>query len=542
MDRFLWVVCLGIFIAGSSVLASAATYEEAGALYGQDQFEQARDAIEDFIRTNPADPNMEDALYLLARANDGLKDAQMSIQCYENLLNQYPNTTYAATARFTIARNYEILNQQNMAIQKFEEFLAHHPDSADAAVARFNLARNYEAVNQPEKAIQMYEDLLVHHPDTDDAAAAWFNLARNYGAADQLETAIQKYEDLIARNPDSSNAHYARFILAYAYGKLNRPEDAMEQQQIFLQKYFDAKPTDQAHIKLIDAYFGVGDFEQAKTQAVAFMERFPDSELIERAQYDLIRALIKLGPMDAVSQRVDEFLAARPNHAQRADLLWFKARSNQVDGNWEEAVRGFDAMLEADPSPALRDRRLLKGGTAHVNYARALRNAAAEKGGGDTAEVEQYETLGADMLREFLSQPDLDIDDRQEARYYLEDFNGIVQDSMSYLESHQEHDRGWLKALMWLGRARAHQDDLTGAAEAFDAILGADPSGVEMPGLRVPEHLALAATWRAWIAQRQGDEATVKSVLRSMQLNIPDNKIKDEALKQFASFVEDSTP
>ena len=107
-------------------------YGKAMTLLDQKKFENAIDALENFINANPSDPRAVDAQYWLGIAHTGLKEYNSAIDIHQRFAADYPKHAKAPDALRNMAQCQLALNQRDAAKATLQRLVKLYPNS-DAA-------------------------------------------------------------------------------------------------------------------------------------------------------------------------------------------------------------------------------------------------------------------------------------------------------------------------------------------------------------------------------------------------------------------------
>jgi len=182
-------------------------------------------AVERFICDYQAQPGLAEAVFLIgkgffmrgcrypersAAAQDGFRKAG---QVWERVISEFPNAgNCTADAYFYLASCYRRTRRHEKAIECYRELLSNWPRYEDAHLAQYKLATSYEMLcqtgampkDEAEPLIeQAYEEVVRKYPGCPHAAAASIKLADSSYKRGELERAIAYYEKfLIGAHPE----------------------------------------------------------------------------------------------------------------------------------------------------------------------------------------------------------------------------------------------------------------------------------------------------------------------------------------------------
>lgn len=116
--------------------AAAEDYRLARDLIAQREYEQAVDALNDFIERYPDSGLTGDALYWLGEVHTLLRENDNARTAYQELIDSFPNSQRRPDALFKLGFIAERVNEPEEAVSYYEQVLELAPDSSIARLAR----------------------------------------------------------------------------------------------------------------------------------------------------------------------------------------------------------------------------------------------------------------------------------------------------------------------------------------------------------------------------------------------------------------------
>jgi len=110
-----------------------------------------------------------ETLYRIAKSNFNLKRFSDALISYQNLIDQYPSSSWVEKATFERAETIMTLGAQkseyySKAIDAFRAFIKKYPDSPLAVEAQFNIATSFEEQDKLDLATELYESIKAKYP------------------------------------------------------------------------------------------------------------------------------------------------------------------------------------------------------------------------------------------------------------------------------------------------------------------------------------------------------------------------------------------
>lgn len=313
-------------VSASSILHPLALFHRARAAIATGRHADAGDLIGRFGSGVPADLRIQ-------LADEAPED--LAVEIYESAPTRLARWRLAELADDEAAM-WRLLGDSRTDDIALEIALHLAPNPADAAglVAdrRIQLARTFHGHRDFDRAAALYRTL---GGDAEYGPEAQYQLARTFFQRTRYYEAIELYEDVIARFPESDEA-----------------EDALSQ--------------------IASSFWRLLDFENAENAYLVLIDRAEDRGDFQSAVRDLIDIYRSQGNIDAVLEWVSRGLANDPSRADRAVLIFSRAKAYFDQGRWDEALEDFRALQDM-----------------------TLRSVA---NGTDSREVRYFEALSLDRL------------------------------------------------------------------------------------------------------------------------------------------------
>ncbi len=187
-------------------------------------------------------------LYAAANQLEEMQRFEEAKSLYQQVLQQYPNSEFAAGAKLHFSR-FNVLSQiaagnQAAADAEINEITAGFPDHHDFPWYLYGIANQYEELKRYEEAKNLYQQILQQYPDSPVAAGAElhfsrFNVLSQIAAGNETnaETEINSIESKFQSHPDFPWYIYS---VANQYEELKKDDKAKAIYQRILQQYPDS--------------------------------------------------------------------------------------------------------------------------------------------------------------------------------------------------------------------------------------------------------------------------------------------------------------
>ncbi len=130
-----------------------------------------------------------------------LLDSERAIEIYRKLLLANPDTLEADLFLFRIAQSYFRMNKFEDARKEYQNLLERYPKSQFAAHARYAIGNTYFMQGSYSVAMEALKQVLRLHPNSDDAVEAQYLMAQCLEHDGKIQNATEMYQSLKDRYP-----------------------------------------------------------------------------------------------------------------------------------------------------------------------------------------------------------------------------------------------------------------------------------------------------------------------------------------------------
>lgn len=395
-------------MAGAGVKADAAfldlveraVFQLGLARFNQEQFKPARDAFARYLKQYPSGALAEEARFRTAQALYKEGEFVKAAEAYAPLASA-PGT-FAPAAAFERGLSFYKAGRAKDAAQAFADMAARFPEHPQAVRARlYGGTFRYEAGDYAG-AIAALQDLAAGDQPPADEAAYWIGMSRL--KAGEAEAAEKLFADTLRKFPKSPLADDLRLGLADARLARNDYPGAAEAFRAFAEAAPKSEQAPRALYSAAVALHRADRYDESDKLCDAFLAAHPKHELAPQALFlggenrflarrndeaakryrelldrqdapaaDAARARFRLAWLHRYAKRLDEALT----ELERVDL---KAAGETVAAEAAylrglclfdlnrpaEAIRAFDAYLDAKDHTRFGDDALLKRAVAQV--------------------------------------------------------------------------------------------------------------------------------------------------------------------------------
>lgn len=175
---------------------------------------------------------------------------QDAIRGYQELLNRFPESHYAADSLYEIAKMYKYnLKKPDEAIAKYEELLRRYPKSEFVKTASYEIAEILDQLGKKTDALVKYRNIITKFGRADIVEKAYFGMGDILQNDKQFAQARDAYQKLAETFPSGSLRAGALYRSAVCSRTLGDTSAALKE---FLRVYTEIPSGDFAELAYFD--------------------------------------------------------------------------------------------------------------------------------------------------------------------------------------------------------------------------------------------------------------------------------------------------
>ncbi|RPJ22659.1 MAG: outer membrane protein assembly factor BamD [Chloroflexi bacterium] len=421
------------------------------------------DATEDGIKAA--------ALWGTGRTELAAGNYQEAITALTNLINSYPDSTYAARAYFLMGQAYDKLEQYQQAAEAYNTYSTRVPGVLDGYVQDYRGDALYEAGDYT--GAQNAYNAALSVARLDDGLDLQIKIAEARAAFGDFAGALTLYDQIFAASANDYIKAQMDYYAGSAHLELGQVEEAHTRYLHAVENYPLSYYSYLALVELVDAGIEVDDFDRALVDysadqydvALVALDRYIAANPINDGTPHYYRALIlrDLQRTQEAIEEFDHFIKTTPENPyiieaweRKASLEWV------VQGDYEVAIKTLLDFVATYPASASAPDFLMSA--AWVTE----RNGNLE-GAAATWERIADEYSGSEHVSNALFFAGI-------ARYRLADYAGALATfQRDLLISVQAEDIA--RAYLWIGKTQEKLGDGPAAQTAWQQGQAADPEG-----------------------------------------------------------------
>lgn len=295
-------------------------------------WERARNEYEAAIKAFPKDKLQYEKRIVELDATRG--DNASANQLLATILKDDPKDSEAIAMRAALMLTTGNRDQINMAANDLQSLVTKSPDNP---VLRFNLARALHAKNEDEQAILQLEKAIQLRPDFIKARDF---VASLYMARGDNSKALKAADDIISQNNNDIQGHLVRSGALLGVGDRDQARKELD----YIVKSFPDN---------VEARYQVGYLDYIEKNYTAadavFGKLYKDFPKDHRGLVGVTETLVAEKRIPDAITEMNKAIAAEPD---RRDLKLFLANLEVVGEKYDEAVQGYQELLNKDPKNA----------------------------------------------------------------------------------------------------------------------------------------------------------------------------------------------
>ncbi|MFW5706386.1 MAG: tetratricopeptide repeat protein [Bacteroidota bacterium] len=269
------------------------------------------------------------------------------INTLQELLRNYPNTSYADNARYELGNTYVIQDNNARALQYYNELITRHPNSSYVKSAMLKTGLIHFNQNEDERALAIFRSIAEKYPGTPEAQEALVSLRNIYIALDQVDQYVTFTEEMGLANVTKAQQDSLTYIAAenrYMQGDCTNASQSFE---AYLEKFPDGIFALNAHFYKAECDFRSEELQKALA-SYQFVLTKPKSKFSENAALRAAQINFGLNQYQAALENYQllEEIAEFPSNLQEAKTGQMRALDKLQ--RHEQTIEAANRVLEND--------------------------------------------------------------------------------------------------------------------------------------------------------------------------------------------------
>jgi len=307
---------------------------------GTKEFQKLIDDMETVTKENPNHPMAPYVFLWKGKLHEADNFPYPAIEAYERIVQSYPQFEERDEALFALNRLELQMNNTVKSAQWGQQLIKEFPSSSYALEARFNLAEVYRLTGLLEDARTLYIRIADTAPDTEIGARAILRISEMAYKQGRYEQALIQLETKLNHIRQFQYNDEAYLLLAKTYKELGRLEEAKTALQDLLVFFPDSKVHPYAWVELSQIYYSLGDKEKAFQTANEASLLYPNHPDVLANKADFL-ALQGNSYASAIA-----YLEAEKNGGTNPSYLLKAGQLLMINSQLEEAIKAFEELKE----------------------------------------------------------------------------------------------------------------------------------------------------------------------------------------------------
>ena len=307
---------------------------------GTKEFQKLIDDMETVTKENPNHPMAPYVFLWKGKLHEADNFPYPAIEAYERIVQSYPQFEERDEALFALNRLELQMNNTVKSAQWGQQLIKEFPSSSYALEARFNLAEVYRLTGLLEDARTLYIRIADTAPDTEIGARAILRISEMAYKQGRYEQALIQLETKLNHVRQFQYNDEAYLLLAKTYKGLGRLEEAKTALQDLLVFFPDSKVHPYAWVELSQIYYSLGDKEKAFQTANEASLLYPNHPDVLANKADFL-ALQGNSYASAIA-----YLEAEKNGGTNPSYLLKAGQLLMINSQLEEAIKAFEELKE----------------------------------------------------------------------------------------------------------------------------------------------------------------------------------------------------
>jgi Uncharacterized protein conserved in bacteria len=281
-------------------------------------------------------------------------------------------------------------------IDMMDQLIREYPQSTYAAEALYEKGRSYVLLKKNTEAIKTYRDLMSKYPNSNFARLAGLELGLVYYNSDQLTESMKAYKDVISKYPGSEEAQVAIQDLKSVYMDMGDVNGYITYvNSLGGSVKFDASEQDSLTYFAAERFFTNGDYAQAKKSMSAYLQSFPNGAFSTHAHYYLGNSYYQEKNY-ILAKPEFQYVLDQGSNQFTEQTLTYMARIAESEKNVEQALSYYERLDKAASNNTSRRMALI--GIARTGFEAKKYNSVVLA----VETLTQLPDVGADITNEAL--------------------------------------------------------------------------------------------------------------------------------------------
>jgi tetratricopeptide (TPR) repeat protein len=290
----------------------------------------------------PDSPYGDRAAFILGSINFKRKEYEHAIDFYNELVNTYPRSLYAAIAQKNIGDAYFDLQMYEDALQAYEKTVTFEPPPKLREETELRIYETSYYLKKYASLIEALGRFVDEHQGTDLAYNTQLRIAKILLTEKEYYQSLAILNEIIEAKPGSGFAHRAQIEKARVFKTIGSIRDVK-------QIYGDLLARKDAHLYHSFAAYelGVIYLEEARyDSALSYYNLLlKDEKYREKATFEIAKIYNALGQNSESETMIDRLIAEFPSSVFLVDAYILKSKAYRRSGNYQKAISTLEELI-----------------------------------------------------------------------------------------------------------------------------------------------------------------------------------------------------
>ncbi len=302
------------------------------------------EGLQQLLKQYPNSSYTDNALFELGKTLVDEQKPDAAIQCYIKLIDNHPSSSYVVKAHVQLGLVYYNTNNNEDALVHFKKVVEKYPhaeESKNALTGIKNIYLDMDNVNayfEYVNKLDNYTEVTVSEKDS-----LLYSSAENVYMKGDCDKAVGMFGDYISQYPAGGfilNAHYYKADCHY---KMNEYEKALQSFNFIIEKTKNIF-TEEALLHASEIYYEKADYEQALAYYQELKKVAEKKKNTAIAQKGRLRCHFQLANHQQTIHLANEILPDIISEELKREIIYMKGVSNYKLNNLPEALEQFRTL------------------------------------------------------------------------------------------------------------------------------------------------------------------------------------------------------
>lgn len=332
-------------------------------LFDMGEYDQCVQAADGYLVN--AKGNVDEILYIKAKALMETGDAAGAFKTFEELINDHKNSGFRKDALYEAAWLYQDQGERDKAIGHYARFIQEYQNDPRVPSAFLKAGQENLKLGRYDEAERLYKRFLSLFPDHSLSENAMYQLGRVYVESGNNYAIIKTYEKFVKDFPGSEAVDPALYRIGESYQQNKEWDKAIESYSKLTKKktgdFYQRGLEASAY-----AYFQKGDYSSAASMYYELVTSSNGLDVPEGVYRWTAGYYLGEEENNRSITVLKEYQKAYPSSSEGGDIYYLYGENYGDLGNWDTAREYFKKALSKGIKSPQRERAYLGIGRSYL--------------------------------------------------------------------------------------------------------------------------------------------------------------------------------